>query len=348
MLDAQTRGLLFELQVGDALAHRIEIALDLQALLVAGTQFGCQIVVLATLGGQGRFTFGFHRQCRLQAGLGRHIAQPLELFLNLDLLRLQGGGLLRSGLDDALQLGFAGDVGAALEIGFLRLALQAAQLITRLLQAALRVDDVLVELRMTLLAVGQHHVEFLEAGIGSGAALLQGIELGLDLVQIGVNLGGACTRLLGLLGQAQGLDLQFVRLGLGLRGFTTQLHQALTGLGIGRFGAHQLGTSLFVDEGLRALLFLQILDFLRASQQSGLLAVGRIEVHAVAADRMPLGHQDPLTRQQAVTPGQGLREVRGGEAALQPAIEQGFQASIAQAQEVAQARQGRGAAAGGP
>ena len=52
LLEAQARGLLLELELGDALAQRVELALELQAALVAGAQLGGQVVVLAARGAQ--------------------------------------------------------------------------------------------------------------------------------------------------------------------------------------------------------------------------------------------------------------------------------------------------------
>ena len=163
----------------------------------------------------------------------RHIAQALELFLQLDLLVLQGCGLLGGGLDQSLQFGFAGDVGATQEVGLLGLTLQAAQLLARLLQTALGCHDLLVELGVTLLAVGEHHVEFFEACIRSSTALLNGVELRLDFVQVRLDLAGTCPGLICLLRQAKCLHLQLVGLRLRLRGFTAQFDQTLAGVAVG-------------------------------------------------------------------------------------------------------------------
>jgi hypothetical protein len=63
---------------------------------------------------------------------------------------------------------------------------------------------------MALLAVGQLHVQLLEARFGRDAALLQLLEQGIDFGQVAGDLLAACARLLRQLGQAQRLDLQLV------------------------------------------------------------------------------------------------------------------------------------------
>jgi hypothetical protein len=52
LLQPQAGGLLLELHVGDALAQRVQFALQLQAAFVAGAQLGGQVVVFAALGAQ--------------------------------------------------------------------------------------------------------------------------------------------------------------------------------------------------------------------------------------------------------------------------------------------------------
>src|SRR6218665_1278914 len=59
------------------------------------------------------------------------------------------------------------------EAGLLRLAFELALLLAAGAKLALGVEHALAQLRLALLAVGQLHVQFLEAGLGARAALLQ-------------------------------------------------------------------------------------------------------------------------------------------------------------------------------
>ena len=135
--------------------------------------------------------------------------------------------MLRGRVDDAFEFGFARGEAALGELGLLGLTLQAALLLTAIVQAALGIDDGLIQLRMTLLAVGQLHVELFEAGFSGGAAFLQIGQLGFHFRQITTDLLAARTRLLSQLAQAQGLHLQLVRSGLCGRGLGADADQAL-------------------------------------------------------------------------------------------------------------------------
>ena len=70
---------------------------------------------------------------------------------------------------------------------------------------------------MALLAVGQLHVQFLEAAFGGDAALLQFLQQRIDFGQVAGDLLAAGAGLLGQLRQAQRLDLQLVRARPGFR-----------------------------------------------------------------------------------------------------------------------------------
>ncbi len=163
-----------------------------------------------------------------------------------------------------------------------------------MVEFAFGLDHRVVELGVALLAVGQLHVQFLEARLGGHAALLQRLQLGIHLAQVGVDLLAARARLLGLLGQAQGLHLQLVRAALSLGGLAARHHQALGSVGEGGVGAHQGRARLLGDERLCLELLVEVLDFLRARQQAGLLVVGRVEAHAVRADGVAAGDVDGL------------------------------------------------------
>ena len=71
LLQAQARGLFLELEFGDALAQRVQRAFELHAALVAGAQFGRQVVIFAALGGQGLFPVHLQVQRLLQSALRR-------------------------------------------------------------------------------------------------------------------------------------------------------------------------------------------------------------------------------------------------------------------------------------
>ena len=137
---------------------------------------------------------------------------------------------------------------------------------------------------MALLAVGQLHVQFLEAAFGRDAALLQLLQQRIDFGQVAGDLLAAGAGLLGQLRQAQGLDLQFMGAALRLGGFAARRHQALRSVGVGGLGAHQRRARFFGDQRLGAQLLFQVLDLLLARQQAGLLGVLRVEAHAVRGD----------------------------------------------------------------
>ena len=148
--------------------------------------------------------------------------------------------------------------------------------------------------------VAELHVELLEARLAGGAAFGQRLELGVDLGQLLVELAAARLRGLGLLRQAQQLDLQLVRAGLRLGRPRGARWQPLRGVGVGRLAAHQRAARLVGDQRLCALLALEVLDLLRARQHAGLLGVGRVEGHGELRHRMALaGHDDFAVRQLA-------------------------------------------------
>ena len=121
---------------------------------------------------------------------------------------------------------------------------------------------------------------------GGDAAFLQLFEQRIDFGQVAGDLLAARAGLLGQLRQAQRLDLQLVRAALRLGGFAARRHQALRRLGVRGLGAHQRGARLFGDQGLGAQLLFEVLDFLLARQQAGLLGILRVEAHAVRRDGM--------------------------------------------------------------
>ena len=106
----------------------------------------------------------------------------------------------------------------------------------------------------------------------------------IDFRQVAGDLLAARAGLLGQLRQAQGFDLQFMGTALCLGGLAARGNQALRSLGVGGLGTNQRRARLFGDQGLGAQLLFQVLDFLLARQQAGLLGILRIEAHAVRRD----------------------------------------------------------------
>ena len=159
LLKAQAGSLLLELEFGDALAQRVELALELHASLVAGAQLGGQVVIFAAAGAQCLLALQLQCQGVLQAGLRGGIGQAGQLVLRALFFVVDGARLLLGRLNRAGQLGIACLQAALGKRGFLGLAFQAALLFTALGQLALRLDHALVQLGMALLAVGQLHVQ---------------------------------------------------------------------------------------------------------------------------------------------------------------------------------------------
>ena len=212
------------------------------------------------------------------------IAQARQIVVQALLFQSDGLGLLGCRVEHALEFGLARRQAALPELGFLRLTLQAALLLTRVVQTALGGDHGLVELGMALLAVGQLHVELFKARLGGDATFLQVGQLRIHLTQIAAELFAAGAGLLDQLGQAQELDLDFVRAGLRRAGFLAHRDQPLRRVGIRRLGPHQGEPRLFDDEGLGLDLLVQVLDVLGTGKQAGLLTVLRVKTHAVQAD----------------------------------------------------------------
>ena len=341
LLESQPRGLLLELEIGDALAQRIEIAFELQAPLVAGAQLGRQVVVFAALGAQRLFALQFQRQCALQSGLGRRIRKPGQFFARPLFLHGDRCSLLGRGLDGALQLAAARLDRTLRKLRFLGFPLQAALLLAALRQPALGLDHLVAELGMALLAVGQLHVQFLEPRLGGDAAFLQRFQQGVHFRQVARDLVAAGAGLLRQLGQPQRLHLQRVRAGLGFGRFAPRGHEALRRIAVGGVGSNQGGARLLGHQRLRPQLLLEILDFLLPRQQARLLRVLRVKAHAVRGDRMPARDEDRFAVAQLLAGGQRFLEAGGRVTAVQPIRQQRLLAGIVQPQQVGQPRQRR-------
>ncbi len=255
-----------------------------------------------------------------------------RLFVGLDLLGRR--------LERTLQLAAPCRKRPRRELRLLRLAFERAQLLARLAQLALGADHVFLELGMALLLVAQRHVELLEARFAGGAALVELLELAVDLAQLAFDLPTAAAGLLGLLGEAQQLDLQLVAAALQLGRLATGAHQALRHVGIGRLGAHQGAARVFRDQRLRAHLALEVLDLLGTGQHAGLLGIGRVEGHRELRDGMALAGHDDLAMRELAALGQRLVQRGCGVHAFEPVVEQRLQALLAvQAQHLRQGRQ---------
>ena len=152
---------------------------------------------------------------------------------------------------------------------------------------------------MALLGRRQFDVEFLEARFAGGAALVEFLELGVDLGQFVIQLRRARLRLLGLLRQPQQFDLQLMRAALRLGRVATRRGQMRGGAGVSRFGADQRAARFLGDQRLRAQLAVEVLDLLRTRQQAGLLGVGRIERDRVRAGRVAFARHQHLAVLQA-------------------------------------------------
>ena len=318
LLVAQSRGLLFELEVGDALAQGLQLVFELQAALVAGAQRGGQAVVASALGRKRLFALQFQGQCVLQAGGCGRVVQLQQLGLRRVQLLLQGGALLLGGLHGARQFGQTGLHAALGKLCFLRLPLQRAVLVTPLGELALGVQHLVIQRGVGLLGLGQLFVQGFKTGIGLAAPGRQRVQLGPHFAQIGVELGGAAAGLLGQLCGAQGFHLQRVALALGLGGLLAQALQSLRRLRVPGFSLGQCAARLGQGLGLGRYGALQRGDFLGAREQTGLLRIRRIQTHAVRRDHMAAAQIKGFARTQATALGQGLIETLGAVATTQP------------------------------
>ena len=257
---------------------------------------------------QAFFAVGLQRQRVLQPTLGGGGRQAGLLVDGAGVFVLQRAALLLRGVDGARQLGAACGEAALGKLRFLGLALQAALLLAAGAQAALGVYHRITQLGFTLLAVGQLGIEFFKARLGLGAALLQFVELGMDFRQVGIDLLAALLRLLGLLRQAQGVHLQLVRLRLCLAGLAAGTLQALGGILVLGLGTRQRAACRVTKQLLGAQCFVKLLDLLRARQQTGLLGVLRVKIHAVRAHAVAVGQVQRLARHQLAAQGPGVVE----------------------------------------
>ena len=107
LLKTQACGLRLELNIGDALAQRLLLTVQLQTALITGAQLGGQVVVFAAAGGEVLLALQLEGQRVLQAGLSGGVVQAGEFIAGA--LRFCGhaGGLLRGRVHGAGEFGLA-------------------------------------------------------------------------------------------------------------------------------------------------------------------------------------------------------------------------------------------------
>ena len=173
---------------------------------------------------------------------------------------------------------------------------------------------------MLLLRRRELQVQLLEARLALHAALHQRFGLGVDLAEFLVQLRAPRDGSLGLLSQAQQLDLQLMGTGLRLARLAPHHRQPLRRIGVDGLGADRLGARLVGDQRLRALLTLQVLDLLRARQQAGGLGVRRVETDRELAHRVTLAGHDEFAVAELGTLRQRVRDGLRGIDALEPVV----------------------------
>ncbi|OIQ72209.1 hypothetical protein GALL_461690 [mine drainage metagenome] len=179
-------------------------------------------------------------------------------------------------------------------------------------------------------------VEFLEARLALHLLGLQVALLGMDVLQIGLDLAVPRSRLLGLLGQFEQFDLHHVQLLGVLLLAALQRGVLLLRLPKVAFGLVRLSTGLFGDELFGLHLPLQVVDFLLPRQHAGLLGVRRIETHALARHCVAFWGEQQVLRRQRGAQRECLLQGRGDEHSRKPVGQQAVQPGIAAAHSIAQ------------
>ena len=251
-------------------------------------------------------------------GRGVQLGQVHQQLLQFDAaaLALVGGQLLV-----ALQVGDA-DLDAAFgEFGFLGGAFEFAQAGAGRFGLGRQGFAVDLGIGETGLVFGQLFVQSLEAGLGLFAGSAQVLFLDLDFFQVLAQSRGALAGLLGLLLQARVLQLDVMHPASDFRHALARRGNGLGHLLPGDFGAGDRGARLVGNQLLRLDLALQVLDFLLARQQAGLLGIRRVEAHAVGVDQVAGLDHAGTARGQTGAHGQGLGHVGGRVDAAQPLVE---------------------------
>ena len=129
LLKAKACRLFLQLKLGDALAQRIEFALQCESPFIACPQLAGQVIVLAAFGAQIGFAFELDAKRALQAGLRRRVGQARQLFSSALFLAGNRRRLLRGDVNRARQFLAARGQAAQRKLRLLRLALQRALLL---------------------------------------------------------------------------------------------------------------------------------------------------------------------------------------------------------------------------
>ena len=221
------------------------------------------------------------------------------------------------------------------------MSFQGAQLLTGLIDAALFLNDRFIQLGMALLRGGQLHVQLFKAGFTLGASLLQLFQLSVHLGQLVVQLGTTGLALFGLLRELKHLHLQLVGAGLGVGSLLAHAHHATRGFGVGRLGPHQTAAGFVGQQGLCSDLPLQVFNLLRPRQHARLFGIRCIKTHRELTHRVALTGHDDFAVGELGARSQCLVQIGGGVDALQPIVEQGFEATTRrcsiQTQQIGQA-----------
>ncbi|KGD44404.1 hypothetical protein DO72_5716 [Burkholderia pseudomallei] len=351
LLARHTRRLLLQLQLGDAIAQRLQRALGGEPRLVGRAQLRREIVELRARGAERLLLRRAHFERVLQAGVRGLLVDRLELRARILQRRRDALGLLVRDLDRALQLV---DAVRGLARGEARVggrALALARLLARVRQRLVeRFERELIVLEARL-QFGELGVVALEIRLRLRAQRTLLLDLRADLLEFLADLRAALRIALVRLRELEHVHLQRVhalRRTLGLR---AHFGQRLRRLRVCRFRSDRRRLRLVGQERLRAHLARQVLDFLRAREHARLLGVGRVELHARARDDVARLHDERAALRQLHARGERLREVVGDEHRAEPIVEHRAQARVVDAherQERAQrARRGERLARGG-
>lgn len=129
----------------------------------------------------------------------RCIGKPRQLLLRTRLLGFYGRELRSCRINGSCQLRTARFEAALGKCRLLSLTLEAALLLTCLVQPTLCLHDAFIELRVPLLSVGQLHVELFKTRLCRDSTLLDLLELLINFREIGCNLVASGTGLFGQL-----------------------------------------------------------------------------------------------------------------------------------------------------
>ena len=127
-----------------------------------------------------------------------------------------------------------------------------------------------------------------------------------------------------------------MRTALALGSLASGGSESLCSVGISGLGAYRCGSGFITDEHLCFELLVEVFNFLCASQQTGLLGIGRVKTHAVLCYSMAAFDVNHFTGLQLVARSQRIVKLVCGVAAMQPVAQHSRQASVVQAQQIGQ------------